>query len=68
MRSYFIPFFLLSQACSHTPARNELDIKPQAQARFEGTDPSKLAPEKIFEWQKYYKTPPSGTEREELAF
>jgi Tfp pilus assembly protein PilF len=68
MRSFIIAAFLLSHACSHAPARTELDIDPTAaRSTFSGADPTALQSDKIFEWQKYYKTPPAGAERDEVA-
>lgn len=67
MRSALISLLFLGAACSHTQARNELDIDPNVKASFQGADPSKLSSDKIFEWQKYYKTPPAGAERDEVA-
>ena len=69
MRIVLCTLVALGQACAHAPARGELDIKTSTagSATFQGGDPTRLDSDKIFEWQKYYKNPPAGSEREEVA-
>ncbi len=72
MRFAYLGFALsLMAACSHEADRTQLDIASHPEAaqgqKFDGSDPSKLEPEKIFEWQKYYKNPPSSAERGALT-
>ncbi len=69
MKSSWIAFTFFALACSHSPQRSELDLAKDSLSvsTFRGADPSQLEPSKIFEWQKYYKNPPAGAEREEVA-
>lgn len=66
MRGSLFCAALLTFGCSHTP-EPVAQSKPAEVGSFVGTDPAKLDSEKIFDWQRYYKNPPTGAERAELA-
>ncbi|MBC7658830.1 MAG: tetratricopeptide repeat protein [Chitinophagaceae bacterium] len=68
MRNTLLACVLFSLACSHTKTeRPNLDIDTAAAGKFDIKDANNIEPSKIFEWQKYYKTPPAGPERDAIA-
>lgn len=63
---FIAPLALLSLVACSTTKEVARDYSKEPGA-FAGNDPASLDSEKIFEWQRYYKNPPSEGERKELA-
>lgn len=68
MKYLFPLIFTLSlSACSHSEEPKSLAIKAVEPGTFTGQDPAGLDSEKIFEWQRFYKNPPTAEERSSLS-
>jgi Tfp pilus assembly protein PilF len=70
---YSIRFALLTLAftagcASHPPAQPQATDMPRGAAEeFKGEDPTQLSSDSIFEWQRYYRDPPTDRDRGVLA-
>lgn len=67
MRNIVLSAVLLNNACAHSAEKTVKPIKVEGPGAFLGNNPEALDSEKIFDWQRYYKNPPKGDERKELA-
>lgn len=63
---YLIAFALLGNACSHTEEPKKVVVTHSDVSSFTGQDPAALESDKIFEWQRFYKNPPTSEERDSL--
>ncbi|MES2745260.1 MAG: tetratricopeptide repeat protein [Bdellovibrionota bacterium] len=67
MMKFVLLNLALLTACASQPKPKAIDISQEGPGAFMGQDPTGLDSEKIFDWQRYYKNPPSDSERDALA-
>lgn len=67
MMKFVIWNLALFTACASQPKPKTIDISHEGPGAFMGQDPTGLDSEKIFDWQRYYKNPPTDAERNALA-
>ncbi len=67
MKALALALLFISISCAHTPTPKPIKIEKVEPGSFVGSDPAALESAKIFEWQRYYKNPPSSTDKAEMA-